>query len=227
MEELKSKRSIKSFLKKLPLELLLIAGLFLAALLLFAFITHEVVYQKKDLFDSRVIRFFAQYKTNTLIEVMKVFTFFGSSTFLFPAYLLLIAFLLIKKKKIASINVGLIAVTSTVLSFSAKRIFQRARPDLPLIQSLKTYSFPSGHALSSFIFCSVLIYLLWRAKIQGIWKWTLSILLILFAITIGISRIVLKVHYPSDVLAGFCLGFVWVLLSLYLLRRIQSKGPTQ
>ena len=221
MDELKSKKSIRSFLKKLPLEVLIIGSLFVAALLLFAFITHEVVFEKEDLFDSKVKLFFAAYSSDIFIDAMKVITFFGSGTFLIPAYIALIAFFLIRRKTVQSIHIALIAVTSTALSFYAKRIFQRARPDLPLIQSLKTYSFPSGHALSSFIFCSVLVYLVWRAKIQLVWKWIFSIFLFLFSMTIGISRIVLGMHYPSDVLAGFCLGFVWGILSFYLLNQIQ------
>lgn len=224
MEELNSQKSAQSVLKKLSLEFIVIAVFFVSALFLFALITHEVVYEKEDIFDSRVIHFFSPYSTESFINVMKFFTFFGSSRFLLPAYIVLIAILLIKHKKKYSIHVALIAVTSTALSFGAKRIFHRARPDLPLIQSLKTYSFPSGHALSSFIFCSILVYLLWHTNIQPIWKWCLSVLLFLFSLTIGISRIVLKVHYPSDVLAGFCLGYVWVIFSFYLLQRIESSG---
>jgi undecaprenyl-diphosphatase len=55
------------------------------------------------------------------------------------------------------------------------------------------------------------------------WKWVLSLLLLLFALSIGISRIILRYHYASDVLAGFCLGFVWALLSLWLLKMFRRS----
>jgi membrane-associated phospholipid phosphatase len=154
---------------------------------------------------------------------MRFFSFFGSGKFLFPAYVLMIIYFLIRRKRVLCLHIAIVALTSTTLSQGAKRIFQRARPDLPLIQALKTYSFPSGHALSSFIFCSVLVYLIWRARMQIFWKWLFSIFLFLFSMTIGMSRVVLKMHYPTDVLAGFCLGFIWVILSFYLLNRIQSQ----
>jgi undecaprenyl-diphosphatase len=223
MEELKSKRSVRAFIKKLPFKFLMIAGSFLASLFLFGFITHEVIIEKEDLFDTTVIRFFSPYTTEPFVNVMKIFTFFGSGTFLIPAYSIIVYFLLIQKHKILAIHIAIVATTGTALSYTAKRIFQRARPDLPLVEALKTYSFPSGHALSSFIFCGILVYLLWKAEMRPVWKWILSILLFLFSVTIGISRILLKAHHPTDVLAGFCLGFVWVILSFFLLNKIQSS----
>jgi len=221
----REKRSIRALIKSLPIKLLLIAGLFVAAIFLFALITHQVVFQKEDLFDSKVSQFFSPYSKEPFIGLMKFFTFFGSSKFLLPGYAALIIFYVIKGKTTHAINIAIIGITSTALSFGSKRIFQRARPDLPLIQSLKTYSFPSGHALSSFIFCSILIFLVWRANIQLVWKWVFSLFLFLFSLTIGISRIVLKMHYPTDVVAGFCLGFVWVILSFYILARKKQQQP--
>jgi undecaprenyl-diphosphatase len=108
--------------------------------------------------------------------------------------------------------------------FGLKEYFHRKRPDLPVIRSLHNYSFPSGHALSSFIFCSVLIYLIWKGGMRNVWKWILSVLLILFSICIGISRIVLRYHYPTDVIAGFCLALAWVILSLWLERKLTPRS---
>ena len=218
-----SKQLIRSLLKKLPLKFLLIAGLFIGVSLLFALITQEVIFEKEAEFDNKVIHFFSPYSNAAFIQLMEVFTFFGSGKFLFPAYVVIVAYLLMRRQTLISLHIAIIAVTSTALSQGAKRIFQRTRPEMPLIQSLKTYSFPSGHALSSFIFCSVLVYLVWRANIQTGWKWVFSIFLFLFSMTIGLSRVILKMHYPTDVLAGFCLGFIWVILSFYLLNRIQAK----
>jgi membrane-associated phospholipid phosphatase len=222
MQEIKNQTRADS-LRKLPLELLMMIGLFVASLLLFGFLIHEVIIKKEDLFDSKVTHFLSVYSSSEFISIMTFFTFFGSMKFLVPAYALLIAYYFSKRKIMLGIHLALIAITGTVLSFTAKRIFQRARPDLPLVQALKTYSFPSGHTLSSFIFCSILVYLFWNTNIRPIWKWIVSVLLFIFSLTIGISRIVLKAHYPSDVLAGYCLGFVWVILSFYLIKRIQSK----
>ena len=107
--------------------------------------------------------------------------------------------------------------------FGLKEFFHRKRPDLPLIRTLDNFSFPSGHALSSFIFCSVLVYLVWKGGLYTAWKWALSVLLILFSISIGISRIVLRYHYASDVIAGFCLALAWVIFSLWLEKKLTSR----
>ncbi|HKH59398.1 MAG TPA: phosphatase PAP2 family protein [Flavitalea sp.] len=128
-----------------------------------------------------------------------------------------------RKQYVISLHIAIIALVSAAISQGAKKIFQRARPGEPLMEALKTYSFASGYAFSSFVSCSVLVYLIWRADIQLLWKWLCSTLLSLFAVALGISRIVLKMHYPTDVLAGFCLAFLWVILSFFLLNRIQYR----
>ena len=85
----------------------------------------------------------------------------------------------------------------------------RHRPSTPLIPSLIDYSFPSGHSTSSFIFCAVLIYSLWHSAVsRSLLIAGISFLMIL-ACSIGLSRIVLNAHYPTDVTAGFCFGALW------------------
>jgi undecaprenyl-diphosphatase len=221
MRWLETKRFIRSFVSKLPLKLITIVGLFLLVLGLFALLTHEVIIEKEQEFDNRLAGFFATYSTDSFLQLMRFFSFFGSGKFLIPAYVLIVVYFLIRKRPLVSLNIGIIAITSTVLSQGAKRIFQRARPGEPLMEVLRTYSFPSGHAFSSFVFCSVLAYLIWRSHLQPPWKWVCSIMLLLFSIAVGMSRIALKMHYPTDVLAGFCLAFLWVVLSFFFLNRIQ------
>ena len=218
-----SRRFITSFVKKLPLKLLAIVSLFLIVLWLFALVTHEVIIEKEDEFDNKLINLIAPYSAESFIRLMRFFTFFGSGKFLIPAYALIVVYYLFKRQRVLGLHIAIIALTSTALSHAAKRVFQRARPGEPLMEALKTYSFPSGHAFSSFVFCSVLVYMIWRANLQPLWKWICSILLLLFSVAVGMSRLVLKMHYPTDVLAGFCLAFLWVVLSFFLLNQIQSK----
>jgi membrane-associated phospholipid phosphatase len=215
------KNRIKKLLKLISLELAVVASLFLAALFLFAVIAHEAVYEKEDVFDKRIFAFLSSYSSENLFEVMKFFTFFGSIQFLLPAYILLVLYFFIKKKFRYCIDISIISLSSTGLMFGLKELFHRHRPDLPLIKSIATtYSFPSGHALSSFIFCSILIDLIWESTLRPVWKWLFSILLLLFSFTIGVSRIVLKMHYATDVIAGFCLGIVWVIISFRIIKKI-------
>jgi undecaprenyl-diphosphatase len=64
------------------------------------------------------------------------------------------------------------------------------------------------------------VYVLWKEDIKPVWKWIFSILLILFSVAIGISRVVLRYHFASDIIAGFCIGFSWVIFTLWLLNKI-------
>lgn len=210
-------------IKTLPLRAILAIILFLVSLFVFAWLAHEIASEDETWFDSHAFQYFHNRSSPGMIRFFKNLTFFGSPWFLFPAYVCIIIWLLILKRKNDALDVLIIAITGTMLMSGLKHIIGRVRPDLPLFDALTNYSFPSGHALSSFIFCSVLIWLTgkgtWPPKP---WKYVIYILLLLIAFLIGISRIVLRYHYASDVLAGFCLGFVWVMLSLWLQRRLRK-----
>src|ERR1051325_9242719 len=101
-------------------------------------------------------------------------------------------------------------VGSLVLDLTLKYIYHRTRPTAYFGIAPHSYSFPSGHALCSFCFYLVLAGLL-SARIRSlalrIMIWTLAIVMV---IIIGLSRIYLGVHYPSDVLAGYLAAAVWV-----------------
>ncbi|MBX9853267.1 MAG: phosphatase PAP2 family protein, partial [Cytophagaceae bacterium] len=83
-------------------------------------------------------------------------------------------------------------------------------------------SFPSGHAMISFSFYGLLIYMAWRGIKNKILKWTVVIGLLILIHAIGFSRVYLKVHYASDVMAGFAIGTVWLILSVFMLRKIEK-----
>lgn len=206
-------------LRQISLKTILIAALIMVAIFIFGLVVDEIILEKEDIFDSRVISLVAPYRTVTMITVMRFFTFFGSSLFLLPAYLALVIYYSTKHNKAYAINIALMGVASSAVVYGLKLLFHRQRPNLGLVKQLKTYSFPSGHAVSSFIFCSILIYLVWQGNARPALKWASSFLLLFFTFTIGMSRIVLGVHYPSDVLAGFCLGLIWVLATAWFLKK--------
>jgi undecaprenyl-diphosphatase len=218
------KKLFREIIVEIEIKTILIAVLFLVSIFLFGYLAHEVVGENETGFDNKVFHFFSQFNSPEFITVNRIFTFFGSSYFSIPAYIILLIILFVSGRKTDGINIAIVAITSTALMFGLKQYFHRKRPDLPVIRSLHNYSFPSGHALSSFIFCSVLIYLIWKGGMKNVWKWILSVLLILFSICIGISRIVLRYHYPTDVIAGFCLALAWVIFSLWLERKLTTRS---
>ncbi len=217
------KKLIREIITEIELKTVLVSFLFLVSLFVFAFLAHVVVGENQNAFDNKAFHFFANFNSPQFISVNRILTFFGSTYFVISAYVVLIIFLWFIHRRSDAINVAIVAASSTLLMLGLKQFFHRHRPELPLLKALTNFSFPSGHALSSFIFCSVLIYLVDKGKLGIRWKWFFSILLVLFSICIGISRIVLRYHYATDVIAGFCLGFAWVIFSLWLERKLTPR----
>lgn len=213
----------KKILEVISLEVLLVSVLFIVSIFAFAFLAKGVVEGKEKKFDNSVFSFFDQFSTPHVISVMRVISFFGSIQFLIPAYIIMIGYFIMRKKYRNAVDVAIIGITSSALMFALKSIFHRQRPDLPIIKGIYTYSFPSGHALSSFIFCSILIFIIQNGVWKKLYKWIVSILLLVCSIIIGISRIILRAHFPTDVIASFCLGIVWVIVSLWLLKKINRQ----
>lgn len=217
--------TFKKLWKQVSIKVLIIAVIFLASLFFFAFIAHEAVFENEDIFDSAVHSFFMTHTSPVLIQSMEDFTFLGSSTFLLSAYAVIIGFLLMNKNKRKALDISIVATSSFLLMRGLKLVFHRHRPDLPIIKGITTYSFPSGHTLSSFIFFSILTYLIWNTRMHAAFKVLLSIIMLLLSLMVGVSRIVLNVHYATDVIAGFCLGVMWVILSFWVIRSINRKQP--
>ncbi len=213
----------KKIIETLSLKVLLISALFIVALFMFAFLAEGVLQGKQRAIDNNIFLFFDSFTTPGLIRTMEVFSFFGSVQFMVPAYLILIGYFFIKKRFRNGVDVAIIGVTSTAMIFGLKILFHRQRPGLPIIEELHTFSFPSGHALSSFILCSLLIFIIHKRAWKKMYKWIIAIFLALFSITIGISRIILRMHYPTDVIASLCLGIVWVIVSLWIFKKINRQ----
>jgi membrane-associated phospholipid phosphatase len=101
-----------------------------------------------------------------------------------------------------------------------KNFFERERPNINIIIEADGFSFPSGHSMGSMTYYGFLVYLVIRGKGKPLSKLGLAILLCLVIVLIGISRIYLGVHYPSDVLAGFVAGSIWLVICISLLEII-------
>lgn len=124
------------------------------------------------------------------------------------------------------INTALIAGVGNSL---LKLFFMRQRPTLEHLVTEHTYSFPSGHAVGSTLFYGTILLILPIFIKNKTVRLCVQILLGIGIFMIGVSRIYLGVHFPSDILGGFCLGLAWLLLSypIYLEKRFvwrfQSK----
>ena len=218
----------KRYYKKFPLGFIILLLLFAAAILFFVIIMHEVLWEKEDAADNRVFAFLsANVISDNLTPIMKGITYFASATFLQIAYgALVLLFVLLKnwKRAIESAAIGL---GGFIVNYIMKLSFHRLRPPNPLIAKLENFSFPSGHATSAFIFYGLITYLVWKTGIPKPYKYIIGSILILFSLLIGFSRVYLRVHYPSDVLAGFCIGFAWLILNVWLFEKLQKKSAAE
>ena len=156
-------------------------------------------------------------------KIMLFITFLGKHQFLIPANLILIFyFIIIKKQTWFSIRVITIAISSLVLMLLLKQLFQRKRPLSPLLKAARGLSFPSGHAIMAVTFYGLLIYILQHIIVIDWLKYLLTALVIALIILIGFSRVYLRVHYASDVLGGFIIGLLWLLISLAILKWLEG-----
>ncbi|WP_410209695.1 phosphatase PAP2 family protein [Aquirhabdus sp.] len=98
-------------------------------------------------------------------------------------------------------------IGSVVLGWSLKLLINRPRPELwPRLVQDYGASFPSGHSLYAATLATVLIWVCWKT----VWRWPCVIVGVVWFVLMGMSRIYLGVHYPTDVVAGWVLGIAWV-----------------
>lgn len=217
--------SVKKSLASIALlsaELIIVLSLFICAVIGFALIAYRIFNLQNDQFDFLVFDKVGSLVNEPTTRFMQFITFFGNHKFLIPANLLLVVyFLFIKRHRWYSIKVPVIAIGGVLLMFILKQLFNRARPLVPLLEPVQGLSFPSGHALMSMSFYGLLIFLVWENVSNQVWKWILSIILFIFILLIGFSRIYLRLHYFSDVIAGFAAGIIWLSLSIWVIRRIE------
>lgn len=202
-----------------PGRLLASVLLFLVCLVVFSLLAHEVVIENEDWFDNMTFNLLKIHLTPFAVIILNFITFFGSAEFLFAAYIFLILLLSFKGKKMLAFDTAVVGITSTLLLYLLKAVFARNRPEFQLSKELKDYSFPSGHTFSTFIFFAVLSWLIWKTGIGNIWKFFITLFFILITLLIGISRIMLRYHYASDVVAGLSLGIAYMMVFSWLQKK--------
>ena len=206
-------------------ELLILLGIFAISLFGFLVIAYRVFYLDKTGADEKAFAFAHKLVSDNTTSIMEFVTFFGSHYFLIPANLILCAYFLLRKKSRYSIKISAIALSSLLIMLGLKLLFNRHRPLIPLLEPARGLSFPSGHAFMSTCFYGLLMIIIWKEeRPHPVLKWILLLLVIALLLMIGFSRIYLRVHYFTDVLAGFCIGFFWLFLSSFLIDRIKPVG---
>lgn len=205
--------------KKFSNQLLLIIASFGLLILMI----YLVFVKTENQLDEWFFTLISPYRNETYTGILKAITYLGNRDFLVPVNLLLVLFLLLKRNRWLAITTAVVALSSLWIMISLKSTTHRSRPVDPFIPGITNYSFPSGHAFMSVSFYGLLIWIIMQEVKEKWIRVTLITLLILLMLMIGFSRIYLRVHYVTDVVAGYCMGIIWLLGCLWLMKRIQQR----
>lgn len=208
---------------------ILVAVHFLASLIIFSLAVAILVFlvrtpmRRYKYVDLSVFERLQSWVSPGMNRFMTFVTFLGKHQFLVPANLVLIAyFSLGRHNGWYSVTILATALSSLILMLLLKFLFRRKRPLSPLLEAARGLSFPSGHAIMAVTFYGLIIFIL-RTELSTTWISTVATtLLAVLIIMIGFSRVYLRVHYASDVLSGFIIGLLWLMISLFVVKGVQS-----
>ncbi|NGP46349.1 phosphatase PAP2 family protein [Bacillaceae bacterium SIJ1] len=169
-------------------------------------------------FDTLVNGWVDQWTTPAVLQWMTILTEFGSVLWLTIVTIAVAIWLYLKNESVTAIVFfGLACASGGLLNSLLKQVFQRERPIILETVDGTGYSFPSGHAMGACIIYGLSAYVIQRQMKNTVSKVVLIVCTILLVTIVGLSRIFLDVHYPTDILAGFSAGLVWVLTALSIM----------
>ncbi|TCT08233.1 phosphatase PAP2 family protein [Aquabacter spiritensis] len=161
-------------------------------------------------------------------EAVRDITALGGTTILTLVTLAVLIYLLLIHKRLTALMVFVSVAGGTVLSSALKWGFARPRPDLvPHGMEVYTSSFPSGHSTMSAVVYLTLGALLARSQPRQRVKVFLLVLAACVTVIVGVSRVYLGVHWPTDVLGGWALGAGWACLCWLILLWLQMHGDVE
>ncbi len=198
-------------------------GLFFSSACLYLFIrlSSDLIEKSPFLFDQKVIDMVRSYTSPAMDAFMYFITEMGSTFMLSLLLIISMIWLLLKRKNLwATLFYFIVVAGGGLLNLWLKNFFARERPNVNRIVEADGFSFPSGHSMGSMTYYGFLCYLVLRSKYKPLSKVGWGILCGFMILLIGISRIYLGVHYPSDVIAGYMAGAVWLILCIGLLEII-------
>lgn len=183
----------------------------LLSILIISFILILVLVQleKTMNIDENFYNLIIKIKSDELTNIIKAITNLGDTFIIITG--IIICFLLFRKKVypilITSNILGIVIVNQTL-----KHIVMRPRPDFIHLVEETGFSFPSGHSMAAFGFYGYFIYLINISKLSKKVKIILTTILSIIILLVGLTRVYLGVHYISDVVAGFIMSFIYLLI---------------
>jgi membrane-associated phospholipid phosphatase len=208
------------FIRRHPWRLLLPFVGVLLPLWAFAGLASEMREDGFLFFDIPTMVFLHQWASPRIDAFFSVVSRIGYLWGVVPANVLILLWLVLRRRYRDGLFFGLAVVGSLAVNLAAKNYFARVRPELWLsIAPENSYSFPSGHAMGSVSLGVAATLLCWHSR----WRWPVFIAASGFILLVGMSRIYLGVHYPSDILAGWAAAMAWVVAMYHLVVREAPK----
>lgn len=166
-------------------------------------------------FDDAVASFITMIFPEQTQAFFRVIQLFGEELGIAVVGIATILWLWLKTKNYQGAALLLIAVgVGNEVNGLIKDFIKRPRPELEHFADAEGFSFPSGHGMVGMILYIVVAYFIFKEIKSVQMKWLIGSIFGLLLLLIGASRIVLQVHFPSDVMAGFAMGYIWVYLMI-------------
>lgn len=163
-----------------------------------------------DTLDRSAAEAMPELHSDSVVDVFALLSELGSTKAYGLVFVLVGGYLLFRKRIAAAIAIFVSTLGAYALNTLLKNMFSRERPPLEHLVEADGFSFPSGNAMVAAAFYGMIAYLLWRSGARGA-GWGVTLLLVLLGV-IGFSRVYLNVHYPTDILAGYAAGAMWMLI---------------
>ena len=172
--------------------------------------------------EAQLMREVARQRSAGLVDVARVITWAGSLWLLGPLALLASILLFRAGRYDGAFLVAFGLLGGALMADLIKQLVARPRPPVEHLQAVTGYGFPSGHATQAAAFWTSLLLALGPVVGRPLGRWLLTCACLLLVVVVCVSRVVLGVHYPSDVLAGALLGGGW---AVYLWRCARHNAP--
>lgn len=189
-------------------------------LLIFFSMLGIVLFDKSLVFDSSIYEFIIGFRCGFLDNFFKIITWFGNPITIIG---LVVIFTIIFRNK-DSLLLTISALDSVIVNSIIKHIVKRDRPNILRLVSESGYSFPSGHAMISVCVYGFLFYLAMVRIKNKYLRWVSCFVLGFLILGIGISRIYVGVHYASDIIAGYALAGIEIILLIQCEDLIKLRG---
>jgi len=216
-------RQFQKYDEKLPYIITIFFALILVVggINLFVELTEALKTEALAYYDQRITDYVISLRSPGLTQYFKIVTEIGDAYgYLVVLVIVTVLSALVFKRWKYIGQIVLVLALSAISNMMLKRAIDRARPGIEHLVSVETLSYPSGHAMSAMAFYGFLIYLIYNFD-MGRWVKVGSILFfIVLILSIGISRIYLGVHFPSDIAGGFIAGLIWVFFCMILFETI-------